>query len=155
MATVIREILIDNAIEHVWAAIRDVGALHTRLVPGFVTATVLERDGVQIADGGESVSGVVRRVKFGNGMDVVEPIISRDDATRRLAWGAIGGPLAHYNASVQVFADSSGSSRVIWTADLLPDAASDQIDGMIAAGLQVMKATLDRPQGPAATTGIN
>ena len=36
MATICKEILIDAPPEHVWDALRDFGALHERLVPGFV-----------------------------------------------------------------------------------------------------------------------
>ena len=36
MATIVREFLLDAAPDEVWDAARDVGALHTRLVPGFV-----------------------------------------------------------------------------------------------------------------------
>ena len=39
MATVRKEILTQARPEQVWDAIRDIGALHTRLVPGFVVAT--------------------------------------------------------------------------------------------------------------------
>ena len=39
MASIRKEILIDAPTEHVWAAIRDVGAVHERLAPGFVVDT--------------------------------------------------------------------------------------------------------------------
>ena len=38
MASIRKEILIEASTEHVWAAVRDVGALHQRLVPGLPTA---------------------------------------------------------------------------------------------------------------------
>jgi len=38
MASIRKEISTKAPPAEVWAAIRDVGALHTRLVPGFVTA---------------------------------------------------------------------------------------------------------------------
>ena len=41
MASIHKEIHIAAAPEAAWAALRDVGALHTRLVPGFVTDTRL------------------------------------------------------------------------------------------------------------------
>lgn len=44
MATIRKEFVIDGAPEKVWDAMRDVGALHTRLVPGFVTDCKLEGD---------------------------------------------------------------------------------------------------------------
>ena len=42
MASIQREILTKARPEEVWAAIRDIGALHQRLVPGFVLDTRLE-----------------------------------------------------------------------------------------------------------------
>ena len=68
--------------DEVWSAVRDIGALHTRFVPGFVTDTYLE-------------SGA-RIVTFGNGMVLREPIIAINDDVRRLVWSAKGGPYTHY-----------------------------------------------------------
>jgi carbon monoxide dehydrogenase subunit G len=128
MATVRREIHTRAAPEPVWDAIRDVGALHTRLVPGFVVDTRLEAG--------------ARVVTFGSGLVVKEPIVTVDERERRLVWGALGGPLTHYNGSVQVFPDGAGS-RVVWTADFLPDDAAPLVTSMIEAGLAAMKTTLD------------
>ena len=130
MASVRREIMTEARIDDAWSAIRDVGALHTRLVPGFVTDTKLE--------------GAVRIVTFGNGMVVREPIVTLDDQARRLVWSAEGGITQHYNASVQVSANDDGTSRVVWIADFLPDSAAAAISGAIDAGMAAMKKTLDR-----------
>jgi hypothetical protein len=43
MASVHREVRIERPVAAVWDALADVGALHTRLVPGFVTDCRLER----------------------------------------------------------------------------------------------------------------
>jgi carbon monoxide dehydrogenase subunit G len=128
MATTRKELRTRAAPEQVWDAIRDVGALHTRLVPGFVVDTRLEPG--------------ARVVTFGNGMVVREPIVTLDEAQRRLVWGAEGGPLRHYNGAVQVFADGAGS-RVVWTADFLPDEAATVVDPMIAEGMAAMQRALD------------
>lgn len=130
MGSVRREITTTARVDDVWSAIRDVGALHTRLVPGFVTDTKLE--------------GAVRIVRFGNGMVVREPIVTIDDDARRLVWSAEGGITKHYNASVQVSANDDGSSKVIWIADFLPDSATTAIASAIDTGMMVMKQTLDR-----------
>src|SRR5689334_16167401 len=108
MATVRKEITTRAMPGAVWDAIRDVGALHTRLVPGFVTNTVLEGD--------------VRTVTFANGLVAREPIVTIDPATWRLVWASEGGITTHYNASVQAFAEGGGT-RVVWTADFLPNDA--------------------------------
>ena len=130
MASIRKELLTKASVDDVWAALRDIGALHTRLVPGFVTDTKLER--------GERI------VTFRNGMVVREPIVDIDDTARRLVWSAIGGQLTHYNASAQVFADANGQTMVVWIADLLPNEAAGSIRAMMEEGMAVMKSTLDR-----------
>ena len=44
MASIHKEVLIDAPADRIWDAIRDVGAIHTRLARGFVTDTRLEGD---------------------------------------------------------------------------------------------------------------
>jgi hypothetical protein len=70
MATIRSELKTRAPASDVWAAIRDIGALHTRLVPGFVTDTKLEPG--------------ARIVTFFNGMVLREPIVTLDDEARRL-----------------------------------------------------------------------
>lgn len=130
MASIRKEIVTSAAPHLVWDAIRDIGALHTRLVPGFVVDTRLEQ------------GGRARVVTFGNGMVIKEPIVTVDDDGRRLVWGAEGGPLTHYNGAVQVFVEGAGS-RVVWTADFLPHEATGTVGPMIEQGMAVMKKTLD------------
>jgi hypothetical protein len=129
MGSIRKEIVTSASPRAVWDAIRDIGALHTRLVPGFVIDTRLEPG--------------ARVVTFGNGMVVREPIVDIDDERRRLVWGAIGGPLTHYNGAVQVFEEGPSRSRVVWTADFLPNEAAGQLSAMIEQGMAVMKTTLD------------
>ncbi len=130
MASIRKEISTSASPADAWAAVRDIGALHTRLVPGFVVDTRLEP--------GERI------VTFANGMIVREPIIDIDDGARRLAWSAIGGPLTHYNASAQVFENADGSTTVVWIADLLPNDAAPAIAQMMEQGAAAMKKALDR-----------
>jgi len=131
MASIRKEILIDARPETIWDAIRDVGALHERLVPGFVIDTRLE-EGARI-------------VTFGNGMVARELIVDLDDAARRLVWAVVGSPrLTHHNASVQVFADGERRSRVVWIADVLPNEIAGYMAGLLDQGLGVMKKTLER-----------
>src|SRR5215472_14376499 len=117
MASIRKEIQTSASPEQAWAALRDVGALHTRLVPGFVVDTRLES--------GERI------VTFGNGMIIREPIIDINDELRRVAWSAIGGSLTHYNGSAQVLVDANNRTRVIWIADFLPHDAAEQINLMM------------------------
>jgi carbon monoxide dehydrogenase subunit G len=130
MASIRKEILVDNRPERVWDALRDVGALPTRVVPGFVTDTRLE-EGARI-------------VTFGNGMVVRELIVDVDDEARRVVWSAVGGRFTHHNASVQVFDDGNGRSRLVWIADLLPNEIVGDIRAMIEQAASVMKPALER-----------
>jgi carbon monoxide dehydrogenase subunit G len=130
MATIHREIHIAARPETVWNALRDVGNIHRRVCPGFVTDCRMEGDAARI-------------VTFGNGMQVKELIVSLDDAARRVAWSAVGGRLSHHNASLQVFADGQGT-RAVWIADLLPNELAGAIAGMIDEGLSAMKRTLEK-----------
>ena len=83
MATIRSTLETTASAEDAWAVIRDVGALHTRLAPGFVADTRLEPG--------------ARVVTFANGMVVREPIVTVDDEARRLVWSAEGGATTHYN----------------------------------------------------------
>lgn len=133
MATLHKETVIAAPRALVWEALRDIGALHTRLVPGFVVDTKL--------DGSDA-----RIVTFGNGMVVREPILSIDDGRQRLAWSAEGGATTHYNAVIEVV-DAPGGCRVVWTTDLLPQAAEAPIAGMQDEALATMKRTLEAAAG--------
>ena len=127
MATIQRDIFIAAPAAALWDALRDVGALHTRLVPGFVTQCTM--------DGEEA-----RQIRFANGVEAREVIVTIDDAARRLVWTAAGGRLTHHNASAQVADEGEAGCRVTWIADLLPHAMAPAIATMIEAGLQAMKA---------------
>ncbi len=129
MATIRKEIEIERSKEFVWDAIRDVGAIHERLVPGFVVDCKLEGDS--------------RIVTFANGMVVRELIVAVDDETCRHAWSARGGQLTHHNASIQVFPDGREKCRVIWIADLMPNEIAQTVGEMIQHGLNTMKQTLE------------
>jgi len=130
MASIRKEIVVTAPVEDVWAAIRDVGAPHKRLAPGFLVDTRLEGD--------------ARVVTFANGLVARERIVDVDDAARRLCWAVVGSPrLTHHNASLQVFAEGGGRSRVVWIADLLPDEIAGDIRGLIEQGMAVMKKTLE------------
>jgi carbon monoxide dehydrogenase subunit G len=132
MASIHREIRIDANADAVWDALRDVGAIHRRLAPGFVTDVRLEPG--------------ARVVTFGNGMVARELIVEVNDDTRRLAWSAVGGPFTHHNASAQVFADGETGSRFVWIADLLPDEIAPKVAAMMDEGLGAIKRTLENPE---------
>ena len=85
---------------------RDFGALHEHLVPGFVTDCRMD--------------GEDRIVTFASGAVVREVLIDLDDEQRRLVWSIVDGPYRHHNGVAQVSAEGDGS-RFVWTTDLLAD----------------------------------
>jgi carbon monoxide dehydrogenase subunit G len=129
VASIQRDIEVAAPLQAVWDALRDVGRIHERLVPGFVTDCRME--------------GRVRVVTFGSGQVIREPMLDVDPARHRVAWAAVGGSFEHYNASVQAFDLGGGSTKLRWIADLLPDEAAPAATGMIEEGLRVMKRTLE------------
>lgn len=129
MATIRIETPVAAPAEQVWDALRDYGALHTRLVPGFVVDTRLEGDS--------------RLVTFGNGMVARERIIGLDEASRRFAYAVVSDRLIHHSASNQVLQDGEGGCRFVWIADVLPDAAADGMAAMMRQGAAVLKATAE------------
>lgn len=129
MGTIIQEIEIASSQDLVWDAIRDVGEIHRRLVPGFVTDCKLEGDW--------------RALTFANGMTARELIISVDDERKRHSWSARSDQLTHHNASVQVFPSGEDKCRVVWIADLMPNEAVQAVGEMIQQALLVMKRTLE------------
>ena len=130
MASIRREVSLNVSADQVWDAMRDVGALHTRLVKGFVTDCRLEGDS--------------RIVTFANGVVARELIVDVCDDARRIAWATVGGQLRHYHASAQVFEEGGGHSRVVWIADLLPNEMAPAIATMIENGTAAMKRTLEK-----------
>lgn len=131
VATIYKEILIDAPADHVWDALRDFGALHVRLVPGFVVAAEMRGD--------------VRVITFFNGSIAQERLVGTDDDARRLAYTVIDGPLGavHHHASAQVLAQNDGRSRFVWVTDVLPDELAAPIHGLMDQGLGIVKETLE------------
>ena len=127
MATIRREISVDASPATTWAAVRDVGNAH-QLFAGVLTDCQLE-DGA-------------RTVTFANGMVVRELIVAIDDEARRLVWSARGERFVHHNASLEVLPAGEGGSRVVWTADLLPDELAPAVAGLMDMGGAAMQRTL-------------
>ena len=129
MASIRKQIVTSASPAEVWSAIRDIGALHTRLVPGFVVDTRLEPG--------------ARIVTFANGMTVREIIVTIDDEAMRLVWSAKSERLTHHNGVVQVFPGADGHTKVVWSADLLPNEMAEPIGQMMEQGVAAMKTALD------------
>jgi carbon monoxide dehydrogenase subunit G len=135
MTTIRKDISIDAPADHVWDAVRDVGAVHQRLTPGLVVDAALD--------------GEARVVTFANGMVLRELIVTVDDDARRFAYASVGGRVTHHNASIEVFDTGDGTARLVWTTDVLPDELAPTIVQLVEAGSEVIKRTLEnRTQVP-------
>ncbi|MDA9549323.1 polyketide cyclase [Bradyrhizobium sp. CCBAU 45321] len=108
----------------VWGAVRDFGALHRRLVPGFVTACTLDGD--------------ARIVTFANGSVAREVLVDCDDARRRLVYAISNERLRHYSASVQVIAEGETSCRLVWIIDMLPNELAPYVQGQTKEAVAAM-----------------
>jgi hypothetical protein len=128
MASIHKDILLNAPPADVWDAVRDFGALHTRLVPGFVRDTKLESPGI-------------RAVSFANGSMARELLVDCDESRRRLVYAASSERVRHYNASVQVFAGGEAQSRLVWIVDLLPNDVAPYIAGQMDQGALAMQET--------------
>lgn len=129
MASIHKEILIDARPENVWAAVRDVGAVHQRLARGFVVDVRLEGD--------------ARVVTFANGSVVREMIVDINDVARRFVYAAVGGSATHHNSSMQVFDEGEERSRLVWITDILPNEVAEHIRALVEQGAGVIKQTLE------------
>jgi hypothetical protein len=123
-----KELVVNVGAERAWAAIRDIGAVHTRLASGFVVNTVVE--------------GATRLVTFANGVTVRELIVNLDDNARRIAYAVTEWQTTHHNASFQVFPVDDTRCRVVWITDFLPDDLSGLIGQMIEQGSVAIATTL-------------
>jgi hypothetical protein len=137
MATVHKEILIDTPAQAAWDAARDVGALHTRLVPGFVADTQME----------PGAEPPVRIVRFASGLVVRETIVEVDEAGRRVVWAVSGEGVDHHNGALQLHEAGPGRTRAVWIADVLPHALAERFAPMMEQGLAAMKRRLEADAG--------
>jgi hypothetical protein len=132
VASISKSITIDAETDQVWDALRDFGALHERLVSGFVVATELHDD--------------TRVITFANGAVAHERLVTIDDAARRLVYSVVRSPLGgtHDNSAAQVCAAGEGRTTFVWTKDVLPDAIAPRVSALMDQGLASIKATLER-----------
>jgi carbon monoxide dehydrogenase subunit G len=136
VASIRTEILVEAPAAQVWDAVRDVGAVHRRLLPGYVAET--------------RVDGHVRTLVVPNGGLVRELIVAVDDASRRMAYTVVESrqPITHHHASFQVFPEGLDRSRLVWITDLLPDSLAEEVRARMERGAEVMKRTLEAEAAP-------
>jgi hypothetical protein len=130
MASIHKDISINAPAHEVWDAVRDFGAVHTRLARGFVLDSKLD--------------GEARIVTFSNGTVARELLVDCDDARRRLVYAVICERLKQHSASVQIVADGDVHCRMIWIVDLLPHEIAPYISSQMDLGAAAMQKALER-----------
>jgi carbon monoxide dehydrogenase subunit G len=130
MASIHKDIPIDAHPEEVWDAVRDFGAVHRRLVPGFLLDARIEDD--------------ARIVTFANGNVARELLVDCDDARRRLLYAVVSERVKQHSASVQVLADGDTRTRLIWIVDVLPHEIASYMDSQMDQAALAMQRTLAR-----------
>ena len=128
MASIHKDIPIDGHPDEVWAAVRDFGAVHKRLVPGFVLDARLDGD--------------ARIVTFASGTVARELLVDCDDGRRRLVYAVVSERVKQHSASVQVLADGDARTRLIWIVDVLPDEIAPYIEAQMDQAALAMQAAL-------------
>jgi hypothetical protein len=126
MATIVKRVQLTAKPEEVWDALADFGALHQRLVPGFVTACEFD--------------GQARNITFANGSTAHELLVTSDAEHRRLVYAIPANErIKHYSASAQVSGDGKGGAQLTWTIDLLPNEIAPYISGQMDLGAAAMQ----------------
>jgi uncharacterized protein YndB with AHSA1/START domain len=132
MASIRHEVVIGAPASVVWDVLRDVGAVHRRLLPGRVADCRIEGD--------------QRVLTFPDGHVVRELIISVEDDRRRLAYAVVEGArpaVEFHHATFEVREDGAGTSRLIWTTDVLPDTLSEIIRVRMQRGAEEMQQAIE------------
>src|SRR5215211_2296949 len=130
MASIHKNIRIDAHPDEVWAAVRDFGAVHARLAPGFVLDSRLE--------------GEARIVTFANGTVARELLVDCDDERRRLVYAVVSERVKQHSASAQVFPDGDNRSRLVWIVDVLPHEIAPYMNAQMDLGTAAMQKALGR-----------
>lgn len=124
MTSISKDIDVPTSAAEVWDAMRDYGAVHERVAPGFVIDARMD--------------ATDRVISFASGATARERLVSLDDRRRRLVYTVVEGGLAfeHHQGSVEVLDAERGANgcRVIWTTDFLPDELAPAIEGLMSEG---------------------
>lgn len=138
MGSITKHIKVTASADDVWAAVRDFGALHERVVPGFVVDCVVDGDD--------------RTITFAVGAVARERLVTLDDERRRLVYSVVESQLGftHHQGSVDVVEEPTGERcRIVWTSDFLPAEHGPIVDALMTEGAAAMERTFDVAGTPA------
>jgi hypothetical protein len=129
MASIYKEIALDARADDVWDAVRDFGAVHRRVAPGFLLDAKLDGD--------------ARIVTFSNGTVAREVLVTCDDARKRLVYAVASERVKQHSASIQIVVDGE-RSRMTWITDVLPNEIAPYINGQMELGAAAMQKAFAR-----------
>jgi len=110
--------------------VRDFGAVHRRLAPGFLLDAQLDGD--------------ARIVTFANGTVARELLVDCDEARRRLVYAVVSERVNQHSASVQIISDGDARTRLIWIVDVLPNEIVPYIDAQMDQAALAMQRALGK-----------
>jgi polyketide cyclase/dehydrase/lipid transport protein len=123
------DIPVDASAAFVWDAVRDIYAVHKRLIPGAAVAVDQEPD--------------TRIVTFADGMKATERILELNDDARRLVYQTTeGAPLTHHLGTMVVREDDTGV-YLVWTTEFAPASLHDWATSLMNEFAELMKKTID------------
>jgi len=118
MAVIHRTIDVTASPQSTWDKIADVGGVHAMM-------SILTDARV---DGARRVCGLSM------GGELSEIVLSVDESLRRVAYAIVDSPFGLELHSSSMTATGSGNeSQLVWITDLKPDAAAEQVAGLIAS----------------------
>ena len=128
MATIRHHAHIARSPEEVWETVSDAGTISSWF-------PVIEQSR---ADDG------IRNCTLHGGAKLEEEIVTSDDELRRFQYRIIGGdmPVEFHLGTVDVLPDRDGA-LVVYSTDITPDDLKDQMDGLVAAGLDGLRTHLE------------
>jgi hypothetical protein len=134
MASIMKEITVNEEAAPCWDAVRGFGALHERLASGFILDCKMTSDRE-------------REVTFFGGAVAREYLVGIDNEWMRLAYSVVESPMgsSHNNASGQVIRDGAAQCRFVWIIDVLPDDLAKRTGELMDNGLAAIKKTLEAP----------
>lgn len=128
MATIRHHARIDAAPDEVWKVVSDAGAISTWF-------PLIEQS---------SASDGVRHCTLQGGGELEEEIVTSDDELRRFQYRITAGamPVEFHLGTIDVL-DLDGRALVVYSTDVTPDEVAGQMDGVLAEGLEGLKAHLE------------
>lgn len=128
MATIRHHARIDRSPDDVWQTVSDAGAISTWF-------PLIEQS---------SATNGVRSCTLQGGGRLEEQIVTSDDDLRRFQYRILSGdmPVDFHLGTIDVLDDPTGS-LVIYSTDVTPDEVAETMDGVLAEGLQGLKAHLE------------